>query len=368
MNRIILLLVLMLSQSWALNPGKYQQILNDLTQKGIPGVSMVIQSPKGQWSGASGYADIDAQRKMRSDDISRIASISKTFTGVAFLKLEEQGLLSLGQKLSEFLDDKTLKGIANAKEVTLTQLLNHSSGIPSYNGSLRYGVHLLNDPTTNRFAPMTCLDYIRGSKAKFSPGEKFKYSNSNYVLLGLVLAKVGKKSHYDMIHDLIISPLGLENTYFDKKNPLPQGIIQGYADLFGEGKYILGTQFAFGLQTLDGGMISNAQDLVIFLESVFEKGFLKQSSLDKLTQFIDVSSKDFEYRRGFIKYGLGLRYWETPHGPAYGHSGESFGYLSFAFYFPKQKTYFTLIANASYGVANDILEKKLKEIPELILD
>lgn len=346
----------------------YRNFSEQKTRLGLPGMIMLVKNPQyGVWVGATGKADLYRNYAMQPCNLSRIASISKVFCSVAILKLAEEGKLRLDDKASLYIPAEYTRSIENADKATIRQLLNHTSGIFAYNSDLQYGLDFLNNPTKNDWTPEKCLRYAAGRKAYFAQGEGFRYSNTNYVLLGMVLEAATKLTRYEVIQRIIIEPLRLTNTYFDPNNTTPRNTVRGYADLYGDGNLTETTDFAFGLQTLDGGMISNVFDLAVFLEALFVNHFLSASSLEQMMQWVNVPASDFDYAKGFVKYGLGLRYMATAFGAGYGHSGDHWGYKTYTLYFPNQRTTVALIINTSYGKSDQIIEQLIKELPAVIL-
>ncbi len=344
--------------------GNFEAFLRKHQRAGLPGMVLHIRDDSGEWAGAAGYADLKTRDQLRTCNRFRVASISKLFASVAVLRLVEQSQLELDGKISYEINDQG--DLANFAQATTRQVLNHQSGIYACNESLRYGTDLLNDPTTNHWTPDRCLSYAQGHDAYFEPGTGFHYSNTNYVLVGKLLEMITGESRYDALDELVLEPLELHSTVFNPDAPIPNGTVRGYADTYGDGSVLDTTAYAFGFQTLDGEIVSTSDDLVALLDSVVYGRFLTAESLEAMTTWIDVGPDDPESDRGFTKYGLGMRYWDTEYGPAIGHSGETFGYLAFAFTFPERDTTVAMLINGSYSEIDTRAEAALAGLPELL--
>jgi D-alanyl-D-alanine carboxypeptidase len=184
---------------------------NIVKQTGIPGATVAIKTPKGSWKGASGFSNIKNQTPMRPDDKFNIASVSKTFTAATVLTLVDAGKLSLEDRLDKWLPDSIINNIPNAKEITIRQLLNHTSGIPDYQDN----PSVQNDRVafeTREWTIEELIALVKDLPAKNSPGQGFYYSATNYNLAALVVESATQSSFKEQMRSRIIKPLGLKNT------------------------------------------------------------------------------------------------------------------------------------------------------------
>lgn len=168
----------------------YQAHIDHLVSRGVPGIMLTIDHPqKGFWTGASGQADIASQVPMKSCNISRAGSTVKTFTATSILLLVEDGKLSLEDKARDYLPAAMVKKLKNADQATVRQLLNHTSGIYNYIQDPKFQTASLND-LARVWQPEDLLSYAYGRDAYFAAGTGCQYSNTNYILLGLIIEKV----------------------------------------------------------------------------------------------------------------------------------------------------------------------------------
>ncbi|SHF42068.1 serine hydrolase domain-containing protein [Pedobacter caeni] len=331
---------------------EYQRIINQFIAAGATGVSMTVISPQGTWNGAGGLADVQNKIAMTPNHTLRIGSITKMFTTATILKLQEEGLLNIKDKINKYISREITDHIANANEVTIEQCLNHTAGIKEYlneeevrNGILT-GKIIKSSPERN-------LQFIYGKPASFPAGKGSSYSNSNYLLLALVIRQVTGKPAYQVVSEKIINPLGLRNTF--ASTTLPATMTKCYLrekDKEGELQEVtdLDNNAIGGPDAIDGGMIATSQDVATFLAAMLTGKILSQESIRIMESFgpkpIDPAdafeNPDLAY---YKEYGLGLMKLHTDKGVAMGHDGHVYGFIGKAYYLPEQKVTVVILLN-----------------------
>jgi D-alanyl-D-alanine carboxypeptidase len=215
--------------------------LKSLLQKGIdrgyPGIAVLIQSADGRIrSAAAGYSDLEKRTPMRVEDAFHIASINKTFTAVAVLRLVDEHKLSLSATLKQCLGEAVAQ-IPNAERITVAQLLDHSSGIYATNNDMDYLTTVIGpkaDPTRVWTPPeLIALASKNRSKPSGAPGQGHYYSDTNYILLGMIVERVSGRPFKDHLTQTLLVPLGMNSTYFyssflGKDAHPPEPTVQGY--------------------------------------------------------------------------------------------------------------------------------------------
>jgi CubicO group peptidase (beta-lactamase class C family) len=235
---------------------------------------------------------------MLPEHILRVGSITKSFTAVIILKLVEEGNLSLDDPLSRWFPD-----FPNAESITIRQLLNHTSGIPEIIPKI-----LMKSIIPSTFwQTQKLVEIASREKPLFIPGSAFSYSNTNYILLGLIAEKVTSKTAVELLHEIIIDPLSLKHTFFVPYKQTPAALVPGWdRDLSHfPGMLDIGvknTSWATGAYT-SGALISNASDLATFFEDLFNGYLLSPAMVKEMTTFIDAPNPGFSEQTG---YGLGL--------------------------------------------------------------
>ncbi|MGB5942966.1 MAG: serine hydrolase domain-containing protein [Leeuwenhoekiella sp.] len=333
---------------------KYQSLIDDIKSSGVPGILMSIQSETdGMWLGVAGKADLKNNIDLQPCNITRVGSIVKTFTATTIFLLQEEGKLNLDDKITKYLSNSNIRNLENADVSTIRQLLHHSSGIYNYIQNLKFQTESLND-LIKEWQPEELLDYARGKKANFKPGEDVLYSNTNYILLGMIISNIEDKPFSEVFEEKIFIPLGLSSTQFAANDPVPDGIIRGYVDFYSNLNVINATYYSgWDYYTADGGLISNAYDLNIFLTSLFNGDIISQTSLDEMMDWQKPKDEDPNFFPN--SFGLGIFKMETKWGDAYFHSGDAIGYYAFMAYFPDKETTVSWAVNGNYGKIDGII-------------
>jgi len=304
-----------------------------------PGALLYVSSPNlGTWSGAAGLADVEAATPMKPDNQFRGGSLTKPFVSVVVLQLVEEGRFSLDDPMTSVLPESVTAKFANSNEITVRMLLNHTGGMPEF---LDLAMpHILAD-LQRVWQDDEWLDFAAAQEPWFAPGEAQGYSNTDYILLGLVIEQATGQSWREEVRERIIEPLNLENTLLpepgDKSSPPNQA--HGYVDM---GAGLLDVTEAGvdpSMAGASGGqsLITTAEDLEQFLKALLSgELFHNAETLEVMQTF--VPWPDGNPLSPWIDgYGLGLMKVEYPGGiVAIGHSGTSADFNSFVFYFPDQ--------------------------------
>jgi D-alanyl-D-alanine carboxypeptidase len=197
--------------------------LKNLLQAGVahgyPGLAMLVREPDGRLRGAAaGYASIEEKRPLRVDDAFNLASVTKTFTAISALRLVDQGKLSLDAKLPDVLPRSVVGCMPYSSQISVRQLLDHSSGLYPTNNDPKYLATIVGakaDPhrvwTGEEMAALVCDP---AAKPADKPGGGHHYSDTNYTLLGLIVARVSGRPYKQYVAETIFKPLGMAHTYF----------------------------------------------------------------------------------------------------------------------------------------------------------
>lgn len=323
---------------------QYQALIDNYTKQGLPGIVLLIRDSSGLWIGSSGKADIEKDIDMAPCMVSKVASITKMFMGVLVLQLVDEGVLALDEKISTWLPAGTIEKIENADQVTLRQLMNHTSGIYDVISDQGFYLELLNKPE-QFWTPESILEYVYGKPAAFEPGTSMGYSNTNTLLVSMIIEAATGRKHNELMHERIIDPLGLENTFYYYHDELPEYTAQGYYDLYNNGTILNLTNYNTGSGNGYTGLYCSVRDLQLFIEALFvNKVLLSDSMLAEMQTYTEM---DPEAHRAF---GLGIfkDFMERPADEyALGHRGRDLAYSADAFWFPKNNTTMAFLIN--YG-------------------
>jgi len=318
---------------------KVDKILQDTMAKyGIAGATMYVEDVQGNvaWISA-GMADNEQQIPVNPETKFRVASISKTFLAVVVLQLMEEGMFALDNKYADYLADSIVALYPYGSEVTIRQLLEHTSGIYDFE-DMQFIAMLLGDPT-HHWTPWELLVYAAtADSAHFDPpGTLYHYSNTNYILLGQLVEKVTGVSMQENIRDRVLTPLQLQNTFSGGLEAVPQSnYANGYVDIPGMLQMTVNDQtLPLYFEWAHGQMISTAHDLYIFYNAVLNKDlFQNQSTLDAMIECSALSNGT---------YGMGIA--KNSQQLGYGHAGETLGFISFASVNPETGSTIVLLYN-----------------------
>ncbi|MEO0685267.1 MAG: serine hydrolase, partial [Cyanobacteria bacterium J06649_11] len=276
-----------------------------------PGVTQAIVTPEGfTWKGAAGLSNIEAQKSMQSDDIFSVASVTKAFTGATVLKVVESGQISLDDTLGQRLPE-IARNISGGEDITLRQLLNGSSGIPSFNSTQQFKKDLDADTFADK-TPKEIVEYVYDQPlfSGFQSSPTWAYTNTSDIIAALMVEQATEQSFAQLMEDNVIEPLGLEDTFYGIPEETPENLASSYLQKIGRPASNI-TDFdvknisAFGASA---GLFSNAEDVARFQEALFGGELLSRVSLNELVNFVDTGLS------GQQRYGLGVL--ETPDKPS----------------------------------------------------
>jgi D-alanyl-D-alanine carboxypeptidase len=323
------------------------RILKKLTalkaQANYPGVSVGFVLEDGRKGAiAVGLADVEAKIPLETSDRLLAGSIGKTYVAAVMLQLIEEGKVGLNDKLEKWLGKESwFARLPNAGDLTIHNLMTHSSGLREYFEISGVNKKLLADPD-RVWKPEELVAFILDTKPLFAADKGWAYADTNYILVGLVVEKATGQTLFNEISRRLLKPLMLERTIPSDHRTLPE-VAVGYSmprSPFGvEGrmirdqKFVLNPQFEYA----GGGLASTPLELALWAKALYEgKVFRKPETLQLLLTGVD-SSGGRGGAKG-SKYGLGVQIRESPWGTSYGHGGWFPGYLSELEYFPSKKT------------------------------
>ncbi|HEX8737896.1 MAG TPA: serine hydrolase [Pyrinomonadaceae bacterium] len=296
---------------------------------------------------ATGFSDLQAKTPMKPSDLMLAGSVGKTYAAAVALQLVNEGKINLDEKVEKYLgSEKWFSRLPNAREITVRQLMNHTSGLVRYEFKEQFTKDLTANPD-KVWKPEDLLSYLFDEKAAFEAGKDWDYSDTNYIVLGMIIEKVTGKKYYEEAGNRILKPLNFKNT-FAQDSRVIKGLIQGYAgenNPFGgtdamiqNGKFAINPQFEW----TGGGMVSNSEDLARWAKTMYEGKAFDAKFLPQM--FAGVSAPMLGRE---TKYGLGVIIRPTRAGLSYGHSGFFPGYMTDVMYFPEHKIAVAVQVNSS---------------------
>ncbi len=327
----------------------YQLILEKYIQEGLPGVSLLIWNDEGFYIGSAGRSDLKKDMLMQPCHVAKVASITKIMLGTAIMRLQEKGVLSLNDPVSKYIPQAILNKIRNGdKPLTIRNLMNHTSGIYDVIDNDQFYLQILNDPARH-WTSEELLKYVYNKDAAFpyNPEDTAGYSNTNFLLLGMIVDAATGENHAKTLETEIFEPLGLEDTYYYWHDPLPDNqIAQGYFDLYNNGNIENLTNWNTGSGNGYTGVYSTVWDMYLFARALYvDKTLLTQSSLDEMLVFHPTIETRKHLGVACIKDFIDIGNPDTDY--AYGHRGRDLAYSADLFYFPHHNTIMAMICN--YG-------------------
>jgi D-alanyl-D-alanine carboxypeptidase len=291
------------------------------------------------WHGVAGHADHDRQQPLGAAHHLYIGSVTKLFTATLVLRSVQRGVLSLSDPIDTWID------LHEGNGITVRMLLNHTSGIPNYTEDPWFIARYFGRPT-KRWTPTELVDIIRGDSLRFHPGISHEYSNSNYVLLGVILECATGTAYGDLLRRLVRNELGYDNTYY-RGYPATVPIANAYDEsIFKTGRRNL-TGFRTSLETgayAAGGILSTAPDVAGVVNDLFDGAILDESTLDSMLTFVDAPDEDVTTQ---VAYGLGLRHLRIDGEDLYGHTGTIPGYSAVALHHAEPEYTIAVLSNVS---------------------
>jgi D-alanyl-D-alanine carboxypeptidase len=326
---------------------------------GIPGISVAIILPDGSaWLGVSGMADVAAEAAVTRSTSFAVASVSKTFTAALILSLAEDGRIDLDAPVRRYLPN--LKKVS--AKVLVRQLLDHTSGLRDYFYHPSIDQLLLSRPD-RRWDAAQALKYV--GKAYFAPGKGWHYSNTNYLVLGMLAEAVGKEPLADQVRSRFLRPLRLDHTWYQPSERGAKDVAHGYRFASGgrgapaidlsDGSSLVPFTSVVTAAGGAGGFASNAKDLARWAHALFGGEVLAPESLAAMVDVAGTAAV-----KSAIPYGYGVQVVEIDGRRTVGHSGRLLGFRSAVRYLPDQGVSIAVLTNQSRTDPGPIVRSMLR--------
>lgn len=339
----------------------YQTLIDEAISEAVPGVILLVDSPERRFLGSAGLANVEQQIPMETYHVMPNGSAGKKLTALLTVMLDEEGLLNLDDTIDNWLSEEILAQIENSEQITLRQLLNHTSGIHNYldaDISDDFFQALLADPDTIK-TDSYALEFGLNQPAYFLPGEGYEYSNTGYLLAGLILDKLLGDHHSSAIRNRILIPFGMNSSFYNGVEKSLGDIISGYVvnDDYGE---FDSKPYYENIGVADAPLSANVEDLALLLKMIVgpdedispyvKEQLFGESHLVK----IDESTS----------YGLGLFIETVNNKVVYHHNGLEPGYSTTNIYLPDNQTSITIFFNCG---ASDQCEEETDTLSRTVL-
>ncbi|MGR3779227.1 serine hydrolase domain-containing protein [Bacillus paramycoides] len=298
-----------------------KQAMRDTLHLGFPGILAKTSEGGKTWGYAAGVANLSTKKPMETDFRFRIGSVTKTFTATVVLQLAGENRLNLDDSIEKWLPGVIQGNGYDGKQITIRQILNHTSGIADYLNSK--DVDLMN--TKKTYTAEEIVKIGLSLPPAFAPGKGWSYSNTGYVLLGILIEKVTGNSYAEEIENRIIEPLELSNTFLPGNSSVIPGTkhARGYVQPDGASELKDVTYYNPSIASSAGEMISTADDLNKFFSSLLGGKLLKEQQLKQMLTTVPTGYAEIS------GYGLGIYETKLPNGVSiWGHTGGIPGFIT----------------------------------------
>jgi CubicO group peptidase (beta-lactamase class C family) len=305
-------------------------VKNELARQYVPGAQVAIaENGRVVYAKGYGYRAVGSRLPVDPQTSFAIGSVTKQFTAAAIMLLQQQGKLNVDDKLSKYLPNAP-----HADEVTLRNLLTHTSGIVGFTEVPNFSL-MLPSPSS----PERIISTIAGKPLAFAPGTDWEYSNTNFVLLGMVIAKVSGESYPDFLQHHFFDALGLKRSWYTRTEAIHPDDARGYTEFM----YGLPDEHAYladwSWYDAAGGLTMSAADLARWDIALDGGRVVSPSSLAQMTTPTKLKSGKT------IGYGFGLGVGSVFGRPTVGHDGLVSGFSSENLTFPKDRVAIVLLSN-----------------------
>ena len=312
---------------------KYKTIdslFTDVFEDNKPGGSvLVLKNGEVFYRNAVGMENIQDMKKLSPNSIFSIGSITKQFTSMCILLLEEQGKLSLSDDINKYLTDFPTHNY----KITIEHLLTHTSGYIDYFDIPEFwGIY------QNEISVEKALGLIKDKPLQFVSGEGYKYSGVNYILLGLIVEKITGGSFEDFLQANIFDVLEMNNSHFLRKQKQFTGLAQGHTMV--DNEFIIADSVCMSFLFSAGAVYSNVDDMGKWINGLVNYKIIEKQSLDRAWRKNVLSNGDT------ISYGYGWDIAELQGHTSLEHGGSMIGYDAYHIYLPDDSVYVVLLTNS----------------------
>ncbi|UEQ78794.1 serine hydrolase domain-containing protein [Chryseobacterium arthrosphaerae] len=291
------------------------------------GVFMVTRKGKSIYRKAFGKANLELETDMSPDQVFQIGSMTKQFTAVAILMLEQQGKLSVNDPVSKYSKD-----YPNGENITIHHLLTHTSGIKDFTK-----MKTLSSIAQKEMKPEAMVDFFKNEPVDFAPGEKFDYNNSGYVLLGYIIELVSGDTYENFIQKNIFDKAGMTHSYYASDRKVIPKRAYGYHKK--EQGFVNRTVISFSIPYSSGSLMSTVDDLWKWQQALNKNLLLNPVETQK-------AFKKYKLNNGEeFTYGYGWHLKEMNGTTDREHGGSVFGFKSMGVYIPGEDIYVIGLSN-----------------------
>jgi CubicO group peptidase (beta-lactamase class C family) len=294
---------------------------------------------------AFGQANIELDVNMKTENVFQIGSMTKQFTAIAIMMLQEQRKLNVNDVISKYIPD-----YPNGNNITIHHLLTHTSGIKDFTKMKSIMSIAKKDLTSKEL-----VDFFKDEPVNFLPGEKFDYNNSGYVVLGYIIELVSGETYEHFIENNIFEKLGMNNSRYASDKEIVKNRAYGYHN---RGEFSNKMQISLRIPCASGSLMSNVDDMLKWQKAIKNNSLISEASKEKVFTNYTLNN------RAHIKYGYGWHLKDINGIPTREHGGSIFGFKSMGVYVPSLDIYVVGFSNCDCNSPT----KVTKDIAKLVLD
>ena len=320
-----------------------QEQLDAIHAAGMPGAFAEVRDGRRTWTPTTGFADVATGQPVRDGMRHRIGSITKTFVATTVLQLAGEHRIGLDAPIGRYLPRGLLPADL-ARQVTVRMLLNHTSGIGDFDTAIiKTPDDLITLGRTN-YTPRQLVRLGVGAGSTNAPGAAWSYSNTNYILAGLIVERVTGHSYRDEVSRRILRPLGLRDTYFEGSDPDIRGPHMHAYVPWDDGTLKDFTHYNMSWAWAAGEIVSTARDLDVFYRALLSGRLLAPPLLAQMETTVAQDPAD----PAAGGYGLGLYWVDLPCGRFWGHDGGTIGHQTVSWHSPDGQRQVTYAQNMAF--------------------
>lgn len=326
---------------------KIDSLLNEkYSDSSTGGVYLVSKGGKQIFKKAYGLSNLELEIPMTTENVFEIGSITKQFTAVSILILEEQGKLKTDDKVSNYIPN-----YPNGNLITIHHLLTHTSGIKDFTK-----IKGLNEIAKEDLTTQELVDFFKNEPLDFQPGESFKYCNAGYILLGYIIELVSGQSYDAFVTQHIFKKLNMTNSYYGSHQKIIPNRASGYS--IKDNEYINNRYISFSIPFSSGSLMSTADDMLKWQEGIKNNILISEKTTKKaFTNYSLNNGKTIDYGYGWhIKTQNGEKIYE--------HGGSIFGFKSMGVYIADYDIYVIALTNCGCNSPTKIT----REIARIVVD
>jgi len=296
-------------------------------KEGPGSVFMVAQKGKVIYQKAFGRANLELGVNLSTENVFQLGSMTKQFTAVAIMMLEQEGKLAVQDPISKY-----IANYPSGDKITVHHLLTHTSGIKDFTK-----MKSLSDIAQREMTPKMMVDFFKNEPVDFAPGDKFDYNNSGYVVLGYLIELVSGEKYEDFIKKHIFEPVGMSQSYYASDKEVILNRAYGYQKK--ANNYVNKTNINFSVPFASGSLMSTLADLLKWQNALNQYKLLNVKETEKLFKTYRLNNGEA------FTYGYGWHIKEINGMPDREHGGSIFGFKTMGVYIPGQDIYVVGLSN-----------------------